>query len=301
MLYVVGRFVPDERVLGRLALGLGALSAYEAFFVGQLRATPGKLATSLRVAELDRERIDPLTAWTRGAVTTVGTLAVVVTPAAVGVMADSGAGFLLGGIVVGLAGGYALSVATFPLRRGAADRVAGTIVVPFEAPAIITSDSVAAGSEAERPRPMTAWGPVATNDARRRARAARLDDAPVLVVLLVAALLAWTAGATVLAIVIACAWGAAVVVDETWRIARDGGTTGHRREGLVVVDEGTGEAPTCGRSAARAVVLAVFWLFPPLVPVLWLWMQLTRSGRGPHDLVAGTVVIAPPALIPGGR
>lgn len=301
VLYVVGRFVPDDRVLGRLVLGFGALTAYEALFVQQLRATPGKLATSLRVAELDRERIDPLVAWTRGAVTTVGTLAVVVTPSAVGVMADSGAGFLLGGIVVGIAAAYALSVATFPLRRGAADRIAGTIVVPFEAPAVITSASVAASSEAERPRPMTAWGPVATNDARRRARAARLDDSPVLVVVLVAAILAWTADATALAIVLSCGWGVAVVIDETWRIARDGGTTGHRREGLVVVDEGTGEPPSRGRAAARAVVLVVFWLFPPLVPVLWLWMQVTTSGRGPHDLVAGTVVIAPPTLTPGGR
>lgn len=293
ILWIITRFVPGGRLLGRLALGFGALTAYEALFVLHLRATPGKLAVGLRVAELDRERIDQVTAWMRGAVTTVGTLAVVITPAALAVMGDSAASFVVGSIVVMVAGGFFLSVSTAPLRRGAADRIADTIVVPFEAPDLITSQSVDVESEATRPRPRTPWGPVATNTERRRARSARLDDSPVLVVLLVATLMAWTVDQVVLAVALAVVWIVAFVVDETWRIARDGGTVGHRREGLVVVDEGTGEAPTRGRSAARAVVLAVFWLFPPLLPVFWLWMQTAKTGRGPHDLVAGTVVVAP--------
>ncbi len=284
--------MPGGRLLARLALGFAALSAYEALFVLQLRATPGKLATGLRVAEVGRVQMETVTAWTRGAVTTVGTLAIVVSPLALGIMVDSASGLLLGGIVLSVAGGYALSVATAPLRRGPADRIAGTIVVPFEAPDLITAESVDAEGEVERPRPRTTWGPVATNLARRRARSARLDDSPVLVVLLVAALMAWTVDVVPLAIALAVVWIVAVAVDETWRIARDGATVGHRREGLAVVDESTGEAPALGRSAARAVVLCVFWLFPPLLPVLWAWMQLSRSGRGPHDLVAGTVVIA---------
>ncbi len=285
--------MPGSRILGRLALGFGALTAYEALFVLQLRATPGKLATGIRVAELDRAVIDQVTAWIRGAATTVGTLAIVVTPAALAVMADSTAGLVLGGVIVMVAGGFFLSVATAPLRRGMADRIANTIVVPFEAPDIVTSASVTSEAETARPRPRTPWGPVGTNSTRRRARAARLDDSPVLVVLLVATLMAWTVDQAGLAVALAVVWVAALVVDETWRIARDGGTVGHRREGLAVVDESTGEAPATGRAAARAVVLAVFWLFPPLLPVLWVWMQLTRSGRGPHDLVAGTVVVAP--------
>lgn len=291
VLWVITRFVPAERLLGRLLLGFSALTAYEALFVLQLRATPGKLATGLRVAEVGRPTIDQVTAWVRGAVTTVATLAVVVTPAALAVMADSPEGLLVGGVVVVVAAASFLSIATAPLRRGAADRVAGTIVVPFEAPEVIDAATVRAEVETARPRPRTPWGPVATNLARRRARAARLDDAPVLVVLLVACVMAWTVDQPALALALAVAWVAALVVDETLRVARDGGTVGHRREGLVVLDEETGEAPSAGRAAARAIALAVFWLFPPLLPVLWAWMQLSRTGRGPHDLVAGTAVV----------
>jgi uncharacterized RDD family membrane protein YckC len=111
------------------------------------------------------------------------------------------------------------------------------------------------------------------------------------VVGLVVVLLAWTFGGASIALPLFGAWLVLFVVDETWRIARDGSTSGHRREGLVVVDERTGEPPERPRALARAIVLAVFWFFPPLLPVLALSIQLGRSGRGPHDLVAGTVVI----------
>jgi uncharacterized RDD family membrane protein YckC len=205
-------------------------------------------------------------------------------------------------MVLTVAGAAVLAVVAFPLRRGAADRIAGTIVSPFAAPAVITSAEVAADQDEARPRPRTAWGPVARPEARRRARAARLDDAPLLVVGLVAVILAWALDPSQLftflglrvpaaAFALVVAWAALLVVDETWRVARDGGTAGHRREGLVVVDEATGEAPARGKALARAVVLVVFWLFPPLLPVLALWVQLSRSGQGPHDLVAGTVVV----------
>lgn len=299
VLYLVTRFVPAGRLLGRVALGLGALSAYEALFVLQLRATPGKLATSLRVAELDRPQIDPLTAWRRGAATSVATLALVLLPLAVGVMPDSAAGFVLGGLVAAVAAAFVVSMAASPLRRGIPDRMADTIVVPFEAPEVVSRSTVETAREAERPRPQTAWGPVASLDARRRARAARLDDSPLLVVGLVAVILAWTFDRPVLAVALTGAWAVTFAVDEAWRVARDGGTAGHRREGLAVVDEVTGEAPPTKRSLARAATLAVFWLFPPLLPVLWLWMQITPAGRGPHDLVAGTVVVeARPASAP---
>lgn len=292
ILWIITRFVSGDRLLGRLVLGFGALSAYEALFVLQLRATPGKLATALRVAELDRDSTDVVTAWIRGALTTVATLAVVMTPAALTVMADSTTGFVLGAVVVMAAGGAALSITAAPLRRGAADRMAGTIVVPFEAPAVIASAAVINAADEERPPAQTPWGPVATNLARRRARHARLDDSPLLVVVLVATLMAWTVDQVALAVALAIAWIVILMGDETWRIAREGATAGHRREGLVVLDEATGEAPTAGRAAARSVVLAVFWLFPPLLPVLWAWMRTSSSGRGPHDLVAGTVVVA---------
>ncbi|HYI61569.1 MAG TPA: RDD family protein [Acidimicrobiales bacterium] len=320
--YVAGRFVPGERVVARLVLALAAMTAYEALFVIQLRATPGKLATALRVAELDRVRVDQGTAWIRGAVTSAGTAAVVlavvpgglagtrgVLPAALRALLDSGAGLLLGGALLVVAAAYVMGIVTAPLHRGIADRVAGTVVVPFEAPELVTSQEVGAGTEARRPRPHTAWGPVARPDARRRARTARLDDAPLLVVGLVAVIVAWALDPTtlvtllglrvpVVAAALVVAWSALLVVDETWRIARDAGTAGHRREGLAVVDEATGEAPGRGRALARAVVLGVFWLFPPLLPVLLLWVELSPTGQGPHDLVAGTVVVEVPGRGP---
>lgn len=319
VLFLIGRAVPADRAVARLLLGLGAMTAYEALFVLHLRATPGKLATALRVAELDRVRIDPATAWIRGVLTTAGSATVLLAtvpgflagtggflPPALRLLLASGTGFLVGGAVLVLAAAYVMSIATSPLHRGAVDRFAGTIVVPFEAPELVTGDEVAASSEGRRPRPLTAWGPVARPDARRRGRTARLDDAPLLVVGLVAVILAWALDPStlltlfdlrvpVVAALLACAWLVLLVGDETWRIARDAGTAGHHREGLVVVDETTGEAPAPRRALARAVVLVVFWLFPPLLPVLLLWVELSRTGQGPHDLVAGTVVIERPA------
>jgi uncharacterized RDD family membrane protein YckC len=298
ILYVVTRIVPAPRLLARLGLGLGGLTAFEALFCLQLGATPGKLATGLRVAELDRARLDQVTAWTRGLVTAIASLALILSIPAGLVMADSIAGFGVGGVVVALAGGYVLSVVTFPSRRGAADRIAGTIVVPFEAPAVVTRADVDATDEATRPRPVTAWGPIATVESRRRARAARLDDSPLLLVALVGVTLAWTFDAVAVAIGLAALFAVLFVIDEAVRIGRDGGTSGHRREGLAVLDEATGEAPGRSAAIARAVTLAVFWLFPPLLVLLALWVQLSSTGRGPHDLVSGTVVVEVPGGVP---
>lgn len=298
ILYIVSRIVPAPRLLARMALGYGGLVAFEALFVLQLRATPGKLATGLRVAELDRAGIDPPTAWTRGVITAAGSLSVILVPVALGTMVDSAAGLLVGGAVVAIAGGYALRLITAPLRQSPADRVAGTLVVPFEAPEVVTRADVDA-DESRRPRPVTPWGPIAPVDARRRARAARLDDSPLLVVVLVAVTLAWAFDVVPLAIGLASLFGLLLMVDEAHRIGRDGGTSGHRREGLAVLDEATGEAPGSGAAWARAITLTVFWLFPPLLVVLVVWVHLSPTGRGPHDLVAGTVVVEVPSGAPG--
>jgi len=296
ILFLVGLVVPDPRLVAYMVLGLAALTAFEALFVLQLGATPGKLATGLRVAELDRAGVDQTTAWIRGLVTTIGSLAVILAGPALLVMVESTAGFGVGGTVLAIAVGYALTVITFPSRRGIADRIAGTIVVPFEAPAVVTRADVDAEDEATRPRAITAWGPVATLESRRRARAARLDDSPLLVIALVAVSVAWTFDALPVAIAAATLFAVLFVIDEAARIGRDGGTSGHRREGLAVLDETTGEAPGRGAALARAVTLAVFWLFPPLLVALAIWLQLSPTGRGPHDLVAGTVVVE----VPGG-
>lgn len=289
VLYLTSRIVPEDRLLGLLVVCLGGLTAFEAVFLTQVGATPGKLAAGIRVAEADRVGIGPTTAWTRGITTAVACLAVLLVPRAIAVMADSGAGFVLGATVVGIAGGYVLTVVTAPLHRSIADRMAGTLVVPHETPEPIPGWLIEA-EEGTRRR-VTAWGPVASTEARRRARASRLDGEPVLVVVLVAVILAWVLGRPWVAIALAVVWAALHVIVETLEVGRDGGNSGHRREGLAVLDESTGEAPGRIAAIARAVTLTVFWLFPPLLPVLMIWVQISPTGRGPHDLVAGTVVV----------
>ena len=291
MYFVVDRLVPEPRLIARLLLTAVAVVAYEALFCLYTRATPGKLATSLRVAPIDRYEIDPGAAIRRGIAVAYPTVAVLTLPAAVGSMSSSIGSLVVGGFAVAVVAGAFLSVATAPARRGLPDRVADTIVVPYEAPQVISRDSVdglAGGTAAPF---LTAWGPVASREARRQGRAGRLDDSPALVVLLVAVLFAWTLDRPAVAIALACLWAAALVIDEARKIARDGGTAGHRAAGEAVLDEATGEPPTFGAALARSEVLAVFWLFPPLVPVLVIWIRLSPKRRGPHDLVAGTIVI----------
>lgn len=287
--YLATRVVPGDRLLGLLVVALVGLTAFEALFVTALGATPGKLAAGIRVTELDRVQIDPVTGWTRGAITAVACLTVMLVPRALGVMADSGAGFLLGATVIGISGGYVLTLVTAPLARSIADRTAGTLVVPHETVDPVPSFLVD-GAEGTRRR-TTAWGPVAPAEARRRARASRLDGEPLLVVVLVAVMVAWVLGHPWVAIALAVVWAALHVLVEATSIGRDAGNSGHRREGLVVLDEATGEAPGRLAAIARAVTLTVFWLFPPLLPVLMVWVRLSPTGRGPHDLVAGTVVV----------
>lgn len=316
VLFLVGQAVPADRPLARLVLGVGALVVGEALFVLHLRATPGKMASGVRVAALDRARIAPVAAWTRAVATTAGSVALLLSivpgvlagttgflPPALRLAASSDAGLLVGGTVLLVAAAAVVGIVVAPFHRGFADRVAGTVVVPFEAPELVTAEEVGATPAA---RTLTAWGPVSDPAARRRARADRLDDAPLLVVLLAAVILAWALDPTTLfvladlrvpavATMLALTWSVVLLVDETWRIAREAGTAGHRREGLVVVDRSTGEAPSVRRSFVRALVLTSCWLLPPLLVVLLVWVALSPTGRGPHDRLAGTVVVERPS------
>lgn len=318
VLFLVGQAVPADRPLARLVLGAGALVVAEALFVLRLRATPGKLASAVRVAALDRARIAPPAAWIRAVITTAGSVALLLSlvpgvlagttgflPPALRLAASSDAGLLVGGSVLLVASCAVIGVVIGPFHRGLADRAADTVVVPFEAPELIRSDEVGATAAA---RALTAWGLVADAAARRRARADRLDDAPLLVVGLAAVILAWALDPTTLLVVaglripvvagaLALAWSVVLVVDETWRISREAGTAGHHREGLVVVARATGEAPPTRRSFVRALVLAACGLLPPLLVVLLLWVALSPTGRGPHDLLAGTVVVERPGRV----
>jgi uncharacterized RDD family membrane protein YckC len=193
-----------------------------------------------------------------------------------------------------------------PLRRGFHDRVAGTFVMPGSLVAAVSTEHVAVYERAEaRAAPRwTPQGAAASFRQRRRARAWRLDDAPLLVVAVIplAASLEVADSLLVVALV-SLAWLAIFVVDETRRISRHGTTPGHRRAGLAVVDRRTGLPPTRGRALARAVVLAPLLYVPPLQVVLLVWVSASSQRRGPHDLAGGTVVIdtAAPAPTPPVR
>ena len=132
---------------------------------------------------------------------------------------------------------------------------------------------------------------------RRRARALRLERAPLLLALLVAAALGFvTIWQTLVAFIwLSVAWIVVFTADEAYRIHRDGATYGHRYYDLVVIDRRTGRNPSWPRSIARAFVLGLF-MFTPLLPILALWVKVADEARGPHDLVAGTAVLVHPSV-----
>jgi uncharacterized RDD family membrane protein YckC len=69
-----------------------------------------------------------------------------------------------------------------------------------------------------------------------------------------------------------------------------GATPGKRLAGLMVVGP-DGARPGLGRSAGRAAAAVLFTALLGIGPLLALF---TRSGRGLHDLVAGTAVVEVP-------
>jgi uncharacterized RDD family membrane protein YckC len=253
-----------------------AAAAYEAAFLAAVGATPGKLAAGLRVRLVDHAGPVPLrAALRRSAVVAALTLSVVGLP-----------------VLVASAG---LS----PLRRGFHDRRAGTTVLPRAFGEVIAGDYVRQWEAAGERTPVSPLGPVASFADRRRARAHRLDHAP----LLVAGTVALAAsgelgeGAGPL-VVVSLMWLAAFVVDETWRISRYGQTGGHWRERVMVVDRRTGRPPGPWRSFLRAVVLAPLFYVPPFQLVLAVWVRLSGHNLGPHDLAGRTVVVRLPQWTP---
>jgi len=190
-----------------------------------------------------------------------------------------------------------------PLHRGFHDRLGHTMVVRRGAHLPISTASLPGYADAEVAPHMTPWGRAATLEERRRARARRLADAPMLVLAVI--VLAGAAGLPVTklgVIIITSIIGLVVfIVDETWRIARLGATAGHRQAGLVVLDVRRGEPPATGRSFARAVVLGLLLYVPvlwPITAISLLVMLSSATGRGLHDLAGRTVVVANPQLDP---
>ncbi len=261
---------PDGRpVLGWL-LGASLMAAYETAMVATVGATAGKLAVGLRVRELDRHRVSWAAATRRG--TWVA---------------------FLEATVVGIAP-LVWSVIQSANRRGFHDRRSGTFVVERAVHSVSTPELV--GFEARaRPAPQTPFGPTAGVEIRFRARLARLDGAPVLLAGLLPLLWVLEVGEDIGDVVLVSLLFLGVfVVDEAWRITRRGGTPGHHRAGLAVVDAHTGDLPSPRRAVLRAAVLAPLLYVPPLQLLLWIWTYRSRQWRGPHDRAGRTVVVRRP-------
>ena len=187
------------------------------------------------------------------------------------------------------------SIAMSPQHRGFHDRLSDTVVVQGAAPEIITDAAMETWWQGGRGVVMSPWGRVPDLFDRRRARAHRLDGAW------------WLAGVIMIATIasvgirevawlwlwLTLAWIVLVTADESWRLADHGATPGHERFKYQVVDLSTGQPPSVGRAVARSVVLAFFLYVPPLQGLLALWVNGSSLNRGPHDLVARTIVVEP--------
>lgn len=308
--------VSNDRDLARLFLGVSLLAAYETVFVLTVGSTPGKIIAGTRVAALDHTGIDPGDAIKRGLMVAASSVILILSPLLVlGAAAGGGGLAVLALVATAIAAGILVSVFGSAIRRSFIDRLCGTVVVVRTTPDPVSMSMLT--ESREELRVDTRWGPLATFAERRRARASRLDDAPVLVLVLLAVVFAtsipdlsrWVVFALV------AGWEVVFVIDETWRISRRGRTSGHRELGLAVVDLRTGEAPSPGRSLVRAVLLSLpLYLLPVgaiasvrlmadhpmmlvvLIVCLALILGFLGSlrmglGRGLHDLAANTVVI----------
>ena len=243
-------------------------------------ATAGMKATQIRVAVLDDHRLpDWLTASRRSV------------PVALCYA------LLLPGTPVALVMPWAmlLSIALSPARRAFHDRLSGTVVVVESAPRLIRTTDLATWWEPGFDAVMTRWGRAPRMEERRRARAHRLDGAWWMVLVLVTATVASVGVERVpwLLLWLAIIWVALAVIDETWWVSNFGDTPGHRKFGYRIVDVGTGGAPTTRQALLRALVVVPLLYLPPLQLLGALWVHASATHRGPHDLLAGTIVVEP--------
>jgi len=274
-------FGDDDRPWAGLALVATTLWAYETVSVALSGTTLGKKAVGLRVVPLDATAKPTWGQASRRAAVDAGLAAAAV----------------VGWIV------WAVSALGDPLGRGIADRNAATMVVPAAARLPVTTHDLPGYADGARPPRLTTLGRVGDADVRVRARLRRLDQLPVLSLVLGAVVLTSTLiHATLLRVALATTvWLVLFVVDESARIARHGATAGHRLAGLVVLDRRRGTPPGMGRSVARATALGLTLYVPVLWPLLVVTLALMRwssTGRGLHDRVAGTIVVGDPTLAP---
>lgn len=271
-----------ERPYAQLAVGAAVFWSYGTATVATMGATIGKRLTGLRVVALDS--VVPVPAWSTAARRAAATTALASVP-------------VVGWTV------WAISALGDPLRRGTPDRAAATMVTPKEIRLPIATRDLAGYADGARPPRLTTLGRAGDTDVRVRARLRRLTDAPVLVgaaglLALIAAITDVTAPVVVASLGL---WLLLFVADETLALHRNGTTAGHHLAGLVVVDRRTGQAPTTGRSLGRATALGLMVHVPLAWPLLIVSLLMTRwsgTGRGLHDLVGGTIVVADPTLDP---
>ncbi|MCU1357876.1 MAG: hypothetical protein JWM89_3294 [Acidimicrobiales bacterium] len=306
-----------DRPIAGLAIALVIMFVYEALTVAAFGTTPGKRAVELRVIALDSTDRPTLAHAARRAaadvavtattvVGAIGSLALLVAPLGDGSAASTIARMTAAAVVLIASISGPAQIFDDPLRRGPADRAAGTMVVPDGVTLPIrTRDLPGYTDGAHRPR-FTTLGRVADTDVRVRARLRRLSDSPALAALagilaLVAAVVTGS-GSTLLLLAVATAvWVAAFSVDEARRLHRRAATAGHVLAGLVVVDRRTGEAPGPGRAAARAISLGLLLYVPLLWPLLGIsvvMMRFSDTGRGLHDRLGRTIVVADPRMDP---
>lgn len=275
-----GVSLPDRPVAGFL-VGALVFWGYETTTMAVLGATIGKRAVGLRVIALDSAQRLPAAAAARRAAMSTALAAIPV----------------LGWAI------WAVSAFGDPLGRGPMDRAASTMVVPTGVSLPVATRDLPGYVDGARPPRLTSLGRVGDADVRVRARLRRLADAPLLVA--AAGGLALLAGilhsSRPLLLAYLAVWIVLFIADETLRIHRHGATIGHHLAGLVVVDRRTGQAPSTGRSLARATTLALLIYVPvlwPLLVVSLLMMRWSDIGQGLPDLAGNTVVVADPGLAP---
>lgn len=275
---------PHGRPVAQNLVIIAGVAAIEAISISRTGATLGMRLVGIRVATVGHAgHPDFLTAWRRSI--PVALCYPLLSP-----------GFLLVAVMP-----FALlfSIGFSPLRRGFHDRLSGTVVVQHDAPNSITDGDLATWWEPDQRIVMTRWGRVPDLDDRRRARASRLDGAwwlaAVVMVLTIVSVgmrdlpLLWLWSTTV--------WVVVAAIDEYWWISTRGATPGHARHGYRVVDIHTGEPPGPWRAALRAGLTSVLVYVPPLQLLLAVWVRASAQNRGPHDLIARTVVVEPDHVV----
>lgn len=275
-------FGDAHKLFTDLFLAAAVITAYETLSLLWLGATPCMRLFNFRVIELDASgRPSGAVCLRRGLMVSVLTVIPVV--------------------------GWGLWLAsTFgdALGRGFPDRVAGSMVVPDAFVQSVATKDLPGFADGARPPRITPWGRVGDVDVRFRARLRRLTDSRALAIAisllaLVATIPPFATGGLIL--LSSAIWIVVFVIHETWLVHRTGTTPGHVMAGLVIMSRTTGGPPTTARSFLRALALGLLLYVPPLwiitLPML-LAMRHNDTGRGLHDYLAGTIVVADPALDP---